>query len=131
MTTTPTGQPATLSDLVAEEIRAVLGRRRMSGAALARTLGVSAMWVSYRLSGKQPIDLNDLERIATALDVPVGALIPATTHTQTTVAKLSINDRPRDTRPEGRPRKGIPPLDPARPRRIGDPLAVPVIRDAA
>lgn len=66
-----------LTARVAEEIRAVMGRRRLTGAGLARALGVSQMWVSYRLNGQQPIDVNDLERIAQVLDVPVLDLFPA------------------------------------------------------
>jgi transcriptional regulator with XRE-family HTH domain len=61
---------------VAEEIRAMMARRRMTGAGLARTLGVSEAWVSYRLSGKQAIDLNDLERIADVLGVAPQDLLP-------------------------------------------------------
>lgn len=67
---------ATLSVRVAEEIRGWMGKRRVTGAELARRLGVSQMWVSYRLSGKQPIDLNDLEMISKALSVPVRQLLP-------------------------------------------------------
>ncbi len=78
MTTTPTDRPMALTDLVAEEIRAMMARRRLTGQRLARVLGVSNAWVSYRLNGRQAIDLNDLERIAAALDVPVHALFPAT-----------------------------------------------------
>lgn len=54
-----------------------MGRRRISGAALARELNVSPAWVSYRLTGTQPIDLNDLERIASVLGVDVTDLLPA------------------------------------------------------
>jgi transcriptional regulator with XRE-family HTH domain len=61
---------------VAEEIRAMMARRRVSGAALAAELGVSPAWVSYRLSGKQAIDLNDLERIAAVLQAEVSDLLP-------------------------------------------------------
>src|ERR1700750_1795731 len=68
---------ATLSELVAEEIRALLARRRMSGRQLAGMLGVSPSWVSYRLTGPQPIDLNDLQQIANAFDVPAIDLMPA------------------------------------------------------
>lgn len=66
-----------LSDRVAEEIRALLARKRMTGRELARRLGVSPSWISYRLTGTQPIDFNDAARIAEALDVPVVALLPA------------------------------------------------------
>jgi transcriptional regulator with XRE-family HTH domain len=61
---------------VAEEIRAMMARRRMTGAGLARALGVSEAWVSYRLSGKQAIDLNDLERIAEVLAIAPQDLLP-------------------------------------------------------
>lgn len=67
---------ADLSDRVAEEIRSWMGRRRISGAALARALGVSPAWVSYRLSGVQEIGLNDLQRIAAVLDVEAVDLMP-------------------------------------------------------
>lgn len=67
----------TLSPRVAEEIRALLARRRISGRQLASALNVSPSWVSYRLTGTQPIDLDDLERIADYLEVEVTDLIPA------------------------------------------------------
>jgi transcriptional regulator with XRE-family HTH domain len=66
----------TLSERVAEEIRAMLGRKRMSGRQLATKLGVSQTWMSTRLSGTTPIDLNDLEKIARVLDVEVTDLLP-------------------------------------------------------
>lgn len=66
----------TLSEAVAEEIRVAMVRRRVSGAKLAKELGVSAAWVSYRLTGVQPIDLNDLERIASVLGVTAVDLFP-------------------------------------------------------
>jgi len=65
----------TLTEKVAEEIRVVLARRRMSQAELARRLEVSAAWLNYRLTGKQPIDLNDLARIAEALGVQPATLL--------------------------------------------------------
>ncbi|MEV6633931.1 helix-turn-helix transcriptional regulator [Actinoplanes sp. NPDC051470] len=67
---------ATLSQMVAEEIRALMGRRRMSGRQLATQLGVSPSWVSYRLTGTQPIDINDMHLIAGALGVGVHDLLP-------------------------------------------------------
>jgi len=65
-----------LSDQVAEEIRALLARRRISGRELARQMGASHSWVNFRLTGRQPIDLNDLERFAIALRVPISELLP-------------------------------------------------------
>lgn len=65
-----------MSGRVAEEIRALLARRRMSGRELARALDVSPSWVSYRLTGTQPIDVNDLDRIARVLGVGIVDLLP-------------------------------------------------------
>lgn len=65
-----------LSAHVAEEIRALLARRKMSGRELARRLGVSPNWVSLRTSGEQEIGLNDLQRIASILGVSVSDLLP-------------------------------------------------------
>jgi transcriptional regulator with XRE-family HTH domain len=73
---TRSGTPLPLSVRVAEEIRVMLTRRRISGRELARRLNVSPSWVNYRLTGAQPIDLNDLERISDALGVTVFDLIP-------------------------------------------------------
>jgi transcriptional regulator with XRE-family HTH domain len=60
---------------VAEEVRATMARRRVSGVALARRLGKSQPWISRRLVGDVAFDLDDLEAIATALDVPVAQLL--------------------------------------------------------
>lgn len=65
-----------MSGRVAEEIRALLARRRMSGRELARVLDVSPSWVSYRLTGTQPIDVNDLQKIARVLGVRIVDLLP-------------------------------------------------------
>lgn len=71
------GSEFTLSDHVAEELRALLARRRMSGRDLAKRLGTSPSWVSYRLTGTTEIGLTDLERIAAELGVEVADLLPA------------------------------------------------------
>lgn len=76
MSTEATRDVPLLSELVAEEIRSWMGRRRVSGASIARQLGVSTAWVSYRLTGAQPIDLNDLQKIAAVLGVEVIDLLP-------------------------------------------------------
>jgi transcriptional regulator with XRE-family HTH domain len=101
MTTVPTERTGTLSSEVAEEIRAMMGRKRVSGARLAQMLGVSAAWISYRLSGTQPIDLNDLQRIARALEVPVGALLPRSIG-RPNDSSSRLTERPDRTRPRGR-----------------------------
>jgi transcriptional regulator with XRE-family HTH domain len=73
--------PRTLADIAAAEVRAEMARQRMPAAALAKALDVSEMFLSRRLSGEKPIpfDLAEIERVAEALGVPVGQLIPAQT----------------------------------------------------
>jgi transcriptional regulator with XRE-family HTH domain len=78
--------PTSLSALVAEEIRVALTRKRRTQRALAEDLGVSAMWVSDRLNCETEISLTDLERIAAALDMQIGDLIPAAALDSRTVA---------------------------------------------
>jgi transcriptional regulator with XRE-family HTH domain len=65
-----------LSEYAAGEIRAEIARSRTSGREVAAKLGVSRSWLSYRLTGTTEITLNDLARIADALDVPISALLP-------------------------------------------------------
>ncbi len=134
----------TLSERVAEEIRAALARRRMSGRQLATNLGVSQTWMSSRLSGATPIDLNDLERIAAAMSVEVADLLPRPTEGRTVITagepartaayatsgapahgkpndrKATLSDR---TRPNGGPTHSIPKQATRRPARIGSALA--------
>jgi transcriptional regulator with XRE-family HTH domain len=62
---------------VAEEIRVLMVRKRVNQKQLAQRLNVSAMWVSGRLTGQTEIAVNDLPRIASALDVPMAQLLPA------------------------------------------------------
>lgn len=87
METTPERRTATLSELVAEEVRAQMGRKRMSQAHLARGVGKTEMWVSLRLRGKQAIDLNDLMAIATVLGIDASDLL-----TPDVVAKAKTPD---------------------------------------
>jgi transcriptional regulator with XRE-family HTH domain len=75
--TTVTSQGTPLRARVAEEIRALMGRRRMSGAALARGIGENQQYVSRRLTGEVPFDIDDLEKIAALLDTSVTALLPS------------------------------------------------------
>jgi len=116
-----------LSEQVAEEIRAVLGRRRMSGRQLANALGVSQTWMSTRLSGATPIDLNDLDRIARVFGLDVAALLPARlpegrtvvvageAGRQTTVAKPALAKQPH---PFGQPHHSVPKQSTRRPVRL-------------
>lgn len=96
-----------LSDAVAKEIRIALIRADLKQAQLAERMGVSEMWVSRRLRGAQPIDLNDLQRFAEALGVPVSTLLPATVrpNDRSGVSPVRATPTPRTaaTRPKGRP----------------------------
>lgn len=64
-----------LSDSVATEVRAELGRQRRSGRWLAQQLEVSDAWVSRRLSNEYPMSVDDLDRIAAILEVEPAALL--------------------------------------------------------
>lgn len=66
-----------LTEIVAAEIRAWIGRRGIRQSQLARELGVSEQWISVRLRGVQPIGVDDLERIADVLGVPVTTFLKA------------------------------------------------------
>lgn len=65
-----------LTELVAEEIRALMARKRVRQSQLARALGVSEQWVSMRLMGKQEIGFNEAQRIADFLNVDVLEFMP-------------------------------------------------------
>lgn len=88
----------------------------MSQAQLARAMGKTPMWVSLRLRGLQPIDLNDLLLFARALNVGVHQLLPSeddaagAADPRLTAPYLGVAEqspihtvRPRDNRPIGHP----------------------------
>lgn len=79
MTVAPLTEAESLSATIAKRIRGLLGEQGISQARLARDLGVSQMYVSdrIRIGGKTPIDVNDLQRIAALLGVPVIDLLPS------------------------------------------------------
>lgn len=79
MRMTTTTYARTESDLASDviiEISAMIGRRRMNQAALARALDVKPMWVSDRMTGRVRLTLDDLARIADALNVGIVDLLP-------------------------------------------------------
>lgn len=121
MTTTPEQRTATLSELVAEEIRALMGRRRVSQAQLARGIGKTEMWVSLRLRGRQPIDLNDMMLIAGELGVGIHDLLPS--------PEVAARARPLNVHSDG-PGPYVRPTSPrpVTPRPASRPL-VPTRRD--
>lgn len=65
-----------LREQAAEEIRALLARRKMSATQLARQMSVSQTYVWRRLSGETAFDLDDLEKISSLLGVEVTELLP-------------------------------------------------------
>lgn len=70
------GEHMSLSEIVAAEIRAEMGRQRYTGRRLAMRLGWPPMYLSRRLSGRTSFDLNDVDAIARALEVPVTSFFP-------------------------------------------------------
>jgi len=61
---------------VAAEVRASLARNGMGRADLGRILEISAPTAAGRWSGSQPYSLDELERLALALEVPILSLLP-------------------------------------------------------
>jgi transcriptional regulator with XRE-family HTH domain len=66
----------TLQEQIAEETRAMLARRRLTGRQLATKLGWSPQALSRRLTGQLPFTVADLEAVAQVLDIPVTRLLP-------------------------------------------------------
>lgn len=105
------------NQLVASEIRAWLGRKRITGRQLAAMIGASQTWTATRLRGEQEISVNDLARIAAALDVELHDLLPARTETKRRWISTSITNQPTHPQPStpvsigrSRPKLARPPL---------------------
>lgn len=108
MSENATATAAPMRERIAEEIRALLARKRVSASKLARLMGVTQPYISRRLTGETALDVDDLDRIARALEVTVVDLLPREIRSQTTVAKVQMavrpmSGRPRDSRPTGHP----------------------------
>jgi len=96
----------TLNEAVLEEIRALLARRRMTARQLAGALGEHEVWLSRRMTGRQLLDLNELQRIAAALEVDLAALLPPVgevTRREVAAGLASGTVRPPDRRPSSYP----------------------------
>lgn len=65
-----------LREHVAEEIRVLLARKRISATELARRTGIKQSTMSRRMTGETAFDMDDLELIADALGVEVTDLMP-------------------------------------------------------
>lgn len=60
----------TLADFAAAQLRAEMARRELTPVTLGAQIGVSETWVRRRMRRQRQISIEDLERIAEALDLP-------------------------------------------------------------
>lgn len=67
----------TLTQRVAEEVRALLARRRVTQEAAADAIQISTASMSRRLAGAYPFTVDELEGLAALLGVDVRTLFPA------------------------------------------------------
>lgn len=67
---------STHAERVAAEVRAEMGRHRVTQAQLGQVLGLHQMSVSRRLAGEVPFDVDELYKVAVFLGCPVSRLIP-------------------------------------------------------
>lgn len=65
---------------VAEELRAQLARKRVTGRELARRLHVSAQWISQRTKGTVALSTADIERISLVLGIEPADLLGGALH---------------------------------------------------
>lgn len=77
MSISPEVSAKTLTQLAATEIKVQMARADVRQSQLAREIGKTEQWLSVRLRGRQPIDLNDLALIARGLHIGVYDLLPA------------------------------------------------------
>lgn len=85
-------------------------------------MGASPSWVNFRLTGAQPINLDDLQHIAEVLDVEIADLLPRPTpgrviatvpttsdrlnvHSDSSAERTTRKRPPRKVNPIGRPRR--------------------------
>jgi transcriptional regulator with XRE-family HTH domain len=71
-------RPVSTTEIVAGEVRAYLGRRRLSGRAAAMQLGWTQQYMSRRLTGVIPFDVADLAALADLLEIPIVAFFEGT-----------------------------------------------------
>jgi transcriptional regulator with XRE-family HTH domain len=69
-----------LNDIVAEEVRALMARRRMSQAAVAKVLGISQSQLSKRLRSDIVFDLGEVQKLADFFGVGIVDLVSGSTH---------------------------------------------------
>lgn len=69
--------PGTPSQRLASTLRGLLAERRLKATDLATALDISNSAASRRLSGEHDFRINEIEALATWLDIPVGRLLLA------------------------------------------------------
>lgn len=65
-------------EAVASEVRALMGRQRVSQTRLAKVLDMSQQSLSRRLTGEQPFNIDELFQLADHFHVEVTALLSNT-----------------------------------------------------
>ena len=66
--------PASPSAHIGANVRAEMARRNVSQTTLAAALGITQAGISKRIRGQVPFTIDQLVKIAAALDVPLATL---------------------------------------------------------
>jgi excisionase family DNA binding protein len=112
----PADPPGPLAQEFTEAVREHMSRRGVSGLELAKRIGISQNYIAKRLRHEAPFTFNDIENIATALQIPVAALVPGMMAAPTKAssgdsAVVSMAGSPSspapDTAPEGTHRMSV------------------------
>jgi transcriptional regulator with XRE-family HTH domain len=119
MSITPEASAKTLTQMVATRIRVAMAVEDIRQAELSRRMNKNEQWLSVRLRGRQPIDMNDLLQFARALGVGIHDLMPTAEEAAEAADAIDPRNnskypdlperptvdvtRPRDNRPNGRP----------------------------
>lgn len=77
---------------VAGEIRAHAARKGLSGRQMAFQLGKSQPWMSRRLTGEIPFDVEELDAVAAILDVAPRELFPGNEGDPRFTGGMSLSD---------------------------------------
>jgi transcriptional regulator with XRE-family HTH domain len=91
-----TGVAGAYSRAMAGEVRAELARRGLDQNRLAEATGLTTSYLSTRLRGERPFNLNDIEDIANALDMSPLLLMQ---RAESAVKGRDTSDDPIDVRP--------------------------------
>lgn len=80
-------------EAVASEVRALMGRRRVSQTRLAGVLDMSQQSLSRRLTGEQPFNIDELFTLARYFNVEVTQLLAGPNSVWSTVDELRSNQQ--------------------------------------